>query len=332
MCGSGGTADQKKGTYVTDTEAMARPAAASPLRLGGDSRSRASARSGVVVLALCDSEQPSACLQQAAMLACDTRASLHLVRVLPEPENVGGVLDARNTLAILRSVERALVAHRATRSWIQRLALPHGARLRFSLLYGDFVTQVARYAEGVDAELLLFPSDREGASQLVSALTARIRTPVLVSRRPHRAQTIIAATDLQDSEYPVLQFASELGRRLDSGIVALHNLDPQGLVENKAAPDAAAVLHGEPGRAAGMERLRRVSECLLAPVQVVVRDDADAVDAILGEAQLRNADLVVVGWRPRAPCERGAGSVPSRVVDFAQRSVLVIPISDEVEP
>jgi nucleotide-binding universal stress UspA family protein len=315
---------------VTDTGAMSRPHSASPHPPGKGARSRSSAGSGPVVLALSESDQPSGCLQQAAMLARSTLAALHIVRVLPAPGNIGGVLGTHNRLAILRSVERALVAHRATCTWIQELSLPRGAPLRFSILHGDLVTQVVRYVQGVDAQLLLVPVGRDGASQLVSALTARARTPVLVSRPPYSAQTIVAATNLQHIEHPVLQFASELGRHLDSGIVAVHNLDPPGVVEGGAAPDAAAVLHGEPGRAAGLERLRRVSQRLLAPVQIVVRDDADAVDAILGEAQLRDADLVVVGWRLRV--QPGARGVASRVVDFAQRSVLVIPISDEADP
>jgi len=313
---------------VTDTGARSQTAA-SPSAPDGGAGARPPARSGSVVLALFEGDQPSACLQHAAMLARDTLAALHLVRVLPEPGNIGGVLDARNTLAVLRSVERALVAHRATRSWLHGLSLPRGARLRFSILHGDFVTQVVRYVEAVDARLLLVPVDHEGASQLVSALTERTRTPVLVSRPPYKAQTIVAATDLQDAEYPVLQFASELGRHLDTGIVAVHNLDPQCVV---GSGDGVAVLHGEPGRAARLERLRRASQHLLAPVQAVVRDDADAVDAILGEAQLRDADLVVVGWRPREHCDDASSSVPSRVVDLAKRSVLVIPIADGVEP
>jgi nucleotide-binding universal stress UspA family protein len=318
---------------VRDTEAASMTTAASPPRRGPEARSLSVARSASVVLALFENGRPSACLRRAATLAGDTDAALHLVRVLPEPEDVGGALDAHNTIPILRSVEHALVAHRAMRSWIHGLSLPHGAPQCFSLLHGDFVTQVVRYVEEVDAQLLVF-AGHEGASQLVSALTARTRTPVLVSRPRSRskAKTIVAATDLQDAEYPVLQFATELGRRLDSGIVAVHNLDPQCVVGNSAAPDTADVLHGEPGRAARLEQLRRVSQRLLAPVQAVVRDDADAVDAILDEARVRDADLIVVGWRPHVQRGRGASSVPSRVVDFARGSVLVIPCSDKTEP
>jgi nucleotide-binding universal stress UspA family protein len=144
-------------------------------------------------------------------------------------------------------------------------------------------------------------------------------------------QTILAATDLRNGEYPVLRFAGELGRRMNSQIVAVHNLDPQPMWGRARTPDAAAdVLRGEPGRGAGLERLRRASEFLLAPVQAVVRDDADPVDAILDEARARDAHLVVIGQRPGG--RRDRFGVAARVVDFAQRSVLVIPIPYEVEP
>jgi nucleotide-binding universal stress UspA family protein len=96
----------------------------------------------------------------------------------------------------------------------------------------------------------------------------------------------------------VLRFAGDLSRRLKSDNVAVHNLHPPpsgGQVRTRAA---ASLLSGEPGRAAGLERLRQASECSLAPVEAVVRDDADPVDAILDEAQARDAHLVVVGLRP----------------------------------
>jgi nucleotide-binding universal stress UspA family protein len=253
------------------------------------------------------------------------------VRVLPDEEDVGCALDEDNAVTILRAVEHALVSHRATSSWIRRLSSPSSMPRKFSILRGDFVTQIAHYVQEVDAQLLLLPTRGENVSKLVTALSVRTRTPVIVSRAPCTIHTIIAATDLRGSEYPVLRFAGDLGRRLDSDIVAVHNLDPQPLAGQVKRGDAGDVLRGEPGRAARLERLRRVSQRLLAPVQPVVRDDADAVDAILDEARARDAHLIVVGLRRGQRRERFTSSVAARVIDLAQRSVLVVPIPDEVE-
>jgi len=306
--------------------------AAAPLRSGGMTEGSATAPCppGPIVLALFESGRPSSCLRWAARLARDTGAHLHVVRVLPEEKEVGCALGAHNELQILRAVEHTLVSHRSTCSWIRRLSSPDSVPRRFSIVRGDFVTQIGRYAEEVQAQLLLLPGQKEGVGEIVGALSARTRTPVLVSRTPRAVQTIVAATDLRHGEYPVLRFAGALGRRLNSDIVAVHNLDPQPMWGRAKAQDAADVLRGEPGRAAGLQRLRRASEFLLAPVHAVVRDDADPVDAILDEARARNAHLVVIGQRPGR--RRDRSGVAARVVDFAQRSVLVIPIPYEVEP
>jgi len=306
--------------------------AVAPLRSGGKSEASATTPCppGPVVLALFASGRPSSCLRWAARLARDTGSQLHVVRVLPEEEEVGCALGAHNALQILRAVEHTLVSHRSTSSWIRRLSSPDSTPRRFSIVRGEFVTQIARYVEEVQAQLVLLPAQNDGVSQIVAALSAQTGTPVLVSRTPCNVQTIVAATDLRDSEYPVLRFAGELGQRLNSDIVAVHNLDPQPMCGHAGESDAADVLRGEPGRAAGLERLRRASDYLVAPVQAVVRDDADPVDAILDEARARGAHLVVIGQRPGR--RRDRSGVTARVVDFAQRSVLVIPIPYEVEP
>ena len=285
---------------------------------------------GPVVLALFESGLPTACLRWAARLSCDTGSWLHVVRVLPKEDDVGCALDAHNAIAILRSVERTLVSHRATSSWMRQMSSAGRIPGRFSIVRGDFVTQVARYVEAVGAQLLLLPPQGESVSEIVAALSARTRTPVLVSRAPCSVHTIIAATDLRDAEYPVLRFAGDLGRRLDTDIIAVHNLEWPAIAGSPGASDPADVLRGEPGRAAGLERLCRVSQQLLAPVQPVVRDDADPVDAILDEARTHDANLVVIGLRSGR--EGITGSVAARVVDLTQRSVLVIPMQAEVEP
>ncbi|MEO8181498.1 MAG: universal stress protein [Deltaproteobacteria bacterium] len=78
-----------------------------------------------------------------------------------------------------------------------------------------------------------------------------------------------------------------------------------------------------------MERLRKACRQLPVPAQAVVRDEVSLADAILDEARVHDADLVVLGAQRRSWLERlFDGGVATRVVNRAQRSVLVTPMSE----
>jgi len=60
-----------------------------------------------------------------------------------------------------------------------------------------------------------------------------------------------------------------------------------------------------------------------------VRDEPSVADAVLDEARRQDADLVVVGTRPRGWLQQLlAESVARQIVDRSTRSVLVAPIAD----
>jgi len=61
----------------------------------------------------------------------------------------------------------------------------------------------------------------------------------------------------------------------------------------------------------------------------VLADEADPVEAILGEAHGRNAGLIVVGARPRSRDPIKPSCVPVRVIDRARFSILIVPLDDE---
>ena len=59
----------------------------------------------------------------------------------------------------------------------------------------------------------------------------------------------------------------------------------------------------------------------------IVRKEFNPVEAILQEARVQDADLVVVGTRSKSWLARVlTGSVAARVVNRANRSVLVTPL------
>jgi nucleotide-binding universal stress UspA family protein len=92
-----------------------------------------------------------------------------------------------------------------------------------------------------------------------------------------------------------------------------------------AAP--AMVLPFEPARAESAERLADASQRMPVSVTSVVSNRVDAVEAILGEASAHEADVVVIGTRPKGWFARWtARKVAQRVVSNAKRSVLVMPL------
>lgn len=282
-----------------------------------------------VLLALSDTGLPSESLARARALADDIGAALHLVRVLPEAEGAAPRSARRTLPELLRSVERTLFAHRTTRDWM-RSALPEGRGVeRFAILHGEFVDRVAVYAREVEAQLILVAPREEDAGELVTQLAEATRTPVLVARAPAKNQTIIAATDLQDPEYPVLNLAAALGRQLETSVIAVHNFRLDAASPEVGQGAAGGAGQAESARAERLARLEQASRHLPTAARALVRHDDDHADAILEAARAEEADLVVVGTRRRAWFERfPSGNVASRVVDRAQRSVLVTPVGE----
>ena len=164
---------------------------------------------------------------------------------------------------------------------------------------------------------------------LVVALANLANVPVLIARAPSADETIVAATDLQAANYPVLRQAAQLAEQIDASLVALHNVPPPPMsartVTRAATFDSAVESQTEDRR----RRLERATSELQLFAEAVVSHEANSADAILREARARDADVVVVGARRPSWFERlRRGSVPSRVVDRARRSVLVTPIGD----
>ncbi len=79
-------------------------------------------------------------------------------------------------------------------------------------------------------------------------------------------------------------------------------------------------------------KLARAARRLHTHAETVVACEATPADAILREARLRNANLVVVGMR-RSWVDRLPGaSVAAQVVNQAWRSVLVAPLDAATSP
>lgn len=282
-----------------------------------------------LLLALANDELPSSSLLRAHALARVLEAELHILRVLPAPMHANTIFPQWNMLDAMRAIEHTLHAGRSTRVWLESVLAEDAARVEtFVIAHGDYIEQVATRAAELAPKLIVMPAREERVGALVTSLVRATGTPVLVARDATHGESIVAATDLESVGYPVLRKAAELGRSLDAPLVAVHNLNPLAVVIGLELAWPMTVLPGDPLSDARGARLAELSSKLPGDAQAVVRQEVNPVDAILGEARERDADLVVVGTRQRGWFDRLiCGSVAAQVVNRAQRSVLVTPLS-----
>jgi len=271
-------------------------------------------RNAAVLFTVLGDERPTSSLLRAVAIAHVLDADLHVFRVLPPTSRVNALFPQHNVVDAVYAVEQTLHAHRATKEWLSA-CLPDGdpAIDDFVIAHGDFIARVAQQAAELQPALIVVPSRKGETGNGVTALARASGVPVLVAREATKEGTIVAATDLEWKGYPVLSRAATLGAQLDAPVVAIHNLKP-----------ATTSLGNEKG---ALVPLQAAAGTLPVDTRAVVRSEVNAVDAILEEARVHNADMVVVGTRERTWFARFfRGNVAAQVVNRAKRSVLVVPL------
>jgi nucleotide-binding universal stress UspA family protein len=255
-------------------------------------------------------------------------AELHVLRVIPKWADWRAGGSQSPSIHNATELQRFVAACRTTQQWCSE-ALARGLpEDGWEVRSGVFVQEVAKRAAELDATWLAVAPQWNRTGRMVTTLARVTALPVLLARGSTDGSTIVAATDLGDARYPVLFEAAEVGRRLGSPMVALHNFAPRSL---RGVALARARL--EVSELALLSRRRQqLSEATrqLAPeAELVIANEHHAVDAILQQARTRNADLIVVGTRSHSWLSRTiAGSVSSELIDRAIRSVLVMPLID----
>jgi nucleotide-binding universal stress UspA family protein len=158
------------------------------------------------------------------------------------------------------------------------------------------------------------------------ARTANI--PVLVLRETSLQKTIVAATDLEDSDYPVLRKAAEIAERLRWRVIPFHNVTPLSLNIGTETPWPPMTTMASDAESEHRQmRLARASRRLHIDAPSVTASELSPADGILQIARANDADIVVVGARPRSLLGYlVANGVAAQVVDRARRSVLVTPL------
>jgi len=314
--------------------AIAGPVGSEPLRR----RARADAVEGLptVLFALPEEGCPTDSLLRAAALSHALGADLRVLRVLPKPSRVRALFPGRNSRRVVLSVGLSLYATRSARDWIQGALGPDESIVeRFSIAHGEFVRKVAKRAAAFQTALIVVPPCRRAMGTTITSLANLTRIPVLVARRSTGATTVLAATDLQAEGYPVLKLAAALGVRIPAPLVIMHNVNPISVVPIAGLHGVRPVTLPTPDwtTRARASLLEAASHELHLNVTAVVRQDSNPVEAILGEARAREADMVVVGSRQRRWMNRLiSGSIAARIVNRTKRSVLVTPIDDGLSP
>ncbi|MEO8178773.1 MAG: universal stress protein [Deltaproteobacteria bacterium] len=281
-----------------------------------------------IVLALFEQECSALGLQRTVSLARALDARVHVLRILPGLTRIQTLFSRRSVKRAVRAVQRTLSANRVTRSWLRDTPGAVDFVEHVAVAHGDFVEQTAAYAATVDAQLIIVTPRGRQLGETVTSLACAALTPVLVAHEQMAELNIVAATDLQNHDYPVLSRAAELARQLTASLVAVHNVTPERIGGGDinwtfSLPQSEAVYN------ARSHQLFRATERLPVDTKTIVLDKLNCVDAILGEADAQRADLVVVGTRRRGWLDGFVtGSVATQVVNRAQRSVLVLPLAD----
>lgn len=263
-------------------------------------------------------------LRRALALSLVLEAELHLLALLPERANpfVPARLGQLPT-----ALANACALRHDTLDWFAEVAGEPLVESRLRIRFGDAVSQVPPHAAKLDASLIVLAPYKRRAGSLAVALANASGVPVLVAREATSSEAIVAATDLADGEYPVLRRASELCRRLQTPLVAVHNVAPLGLGVSFGMPSPVASAPGERAVDGKRALLELAAERLPVDAELVIGTDVSTTDAILHQARTRDADMIVVGTRTASWFDRVVmGSVAQEVVNQAWRSVLVLPL------
>jgi nucleotide-binding universal stress UspA family protein len=266
-------------------------------------------------------------LERMAALARTLHAELHVLRVLADLHKYAPWTPSDHLIDDGASLDRFTAACRETRAWSQELLQRDLTDERWQVRIGAFVPEVAEHARALNASLIVLAPEHARMGALVTELVSASALPVLLARGRTTGTAIIAATDLRDRRYPVLDRASVVAERLAAHLVVVHNAGTNGLPARLASLLRALKSPESDFDDNCTQRLAEAVSHLRPDAEAVVAGDFDPVEAILRHARSRDADIIVVGAHARSSLRRlVASGVAARVVDRARRSVLVTPL------
>lgn len=195
---------------------------------------------------------------------------------------------------------------------------------------GIFAELVALASMDLDADLVVIPPAERNAGKQANQIATTAEVKVLVARSPQFRNTVVAATNLSHPGYPVVAAAGLFRQYLSAELVLLHNVVP---VVFSGGLEAAWPLTGAPSARSLSQvtlRLRQIALSCGACSEALVAVAWNTANTILKTAEERDADLVVIGTRPRTRWEQFLDSgVAVRVIRGARQSVLIVPATNQ---
>lgn len=270
-----------------------------------------------VLFAMSAEEGPTEALQRACAFAHSLEAELLVLSVISEP-------SAGDTPPHLMSTHRAIALGKEIFRLAQRVyEVPLPLRLGSENLVarqGSFLSTVVEVAVEYAADLIVLPATEGKNGQQVTKLARLTQIPVLIARPTGLTETIVAASDLEDRECPILKKAYQLSQTLDAPMVLVHNVQPTLNPIDASWPNEEALRYRK-------QQLEQASGVLAPNADTVVLSTLSTVEAILTVAEQKSADLIVVGAYRRGWLDKLLSSgVAAQVAEKAHNSVLVTPL------
>jgi nucleotide-binding universal stress UspA family protein len=259
-----------------------------------------------VLIAFGGERAPVHALRDAFRFALALQAEPHVLRVVA-PGSACRLAPRHMAERAQHEARRLIAAARHARvlcdgALSERLPGPQvAARL------GTFFEQVAIRAAEIGADIIAVSPNRKQLVALVQRLAGATNRAILVPRKSGSFMRLLAATDLEEADTPLLRRAARLGLDLDATVVALHGVPDASRSEGRLLEQRLLALE-------------RATRRLGGRFESVVLRTADPGREILHQARWCNADILLVGTRLRTP------GIAALVLRGAPCSVLVEPI------
>ncbi len=166
-------------------------------------------------------------------------------------------------------------------------------------------------------------------------LADRLGVPVLVARDFRSGGEWIAASDLRHLRLPVLATARDLAHAVDREVLYFHNVKPLRMFvgDPMAGPASYAGMFDLQDDVVAAKRARLEHLAYVDRSHGLVTLAANTTEALLDLARDRDADMIVVGHRPRTWFSRMfARGTTERLVARSRRSVMVVPLVNGFSP
>lgn len=295
-----------------------------PLHFGARTSDRGTVGNGPVLLAFSRDRLTTADVRRACRFCQALDAELHILHVAATEVGLHPRVPHLRVMDSAKTIEAVASMMGALQDDVVELAQQETIQLGdLALRFGCFVEHAASYAASTGAQYLMLPASETRIGVTASRLARRSMRPVVVPRDDLVGRSIVAATDLQSHQFPIVQTAADLGRQIGGPVRLLHDCIEAARSGRRSTGESRSLI--ERRRAI----LLHLSKRLEIGREPVVAAERDPVDAIMHELAVGEADVAIVGtrggWSQFRHPDMG---VAERIITSAGHSVIVAPIRE----